>query len=72
MKKYSDFILENNTNEGILKNIFGKIGSFLKGSKKSILDKISKMKNAEKDFIEKSDELRYDIFSAQNIISNAY
>ena len=66
MKKYSDFILENSTNEGILKNIFGKIGSFLKGSKKSILDKISKMKNAEKDFIEKSDELSYDIFSAES------
>ena len=66
MKKYSDFILENNTNEGILKNIFGKIGSFLKGSKKSILDKISKMKNAEKEFIEKSDELSYDIFSAES------
>jgi hypothetical protein len=66
MKKYSDFILENNTNEGILKNIFGKIGSFLKGSKKSILDKISKMKSAEKEFIEKSDELSYDIFSAES------
>jgi hypothetical protein len=66
MKKYSDFILENSTNEGILKNIFGKIGSFLKGSKRSILDKISKMKNAEKDFIEKSDELSYNIFSAES------
>jgi hypothetical protein len=66
MKKYSDFILENNTNEGILKNIFGRIGSFLKGSKKSILDKISKMKSAEKEFIEKSDELSYDIFSAES------
>ena len=65
MKKYSDFILDNSLNEGFLKNIFGKIGSFLRGSKRSILDKISKMKDAEKEFINKSDELNYDIFSSE-------
>jgi hypothetical protein len=65
MKKYSDFISDNSLNEGFLKNIFGKIGSFIKGSKRSILDKISKMKDAEKDFINKSDELNYNIFSSE-------
>jgi uncharacterized phosphosugar-binding protein len=57
MKKYSDFILDNSLNEGFIKNLFGKIGSFLKGSKRSILDKISKMKDAEKEFIK--DRQRY-------------
>jgi len=66
MKKYSDFISDNSLNEGFLKNIFGKIGSFLKGSKRAILDKISKMKDAEKEFINKSDELNYNIFSAES------
>lgn len=66
MKKYSDFILDNSLNEGFLKNLFGKIGSFIKGSKRSILDKISKMKDAEKDFVDKSDELNYNIFSAES------
>ena len=65
MKKYSDFILDDSLNEGFLKNLFGKIGSFLKGSKRSILDKISKMKDSEKEFINKSDELNYDIFSSE-------
>jgi hypothetical protein len=66
MKKYSDFISDNSLNEGFLKNLFGKIGSFIKGSKRSILDKISKMKDAEKDFVDKSDELNYNIFSAES------
>lgn len=66
MKKYSDFILNEDLNEGFFSNLFGKIGSFIKGSKKSILDKISKMKNVEKDFIGKSDDLNYDIFSAES------
>ena len=65
MKKYSDFISDNSLNEGFLRNLFGKIGSFIKGSKRSILDKIAKMKDAEKEFVNKSDELNYDIFSAE-------
>ena len=46
MKKYSDFISDNSLNEGFLRNIFGKIGSFIKGSKRSILDRIRKIKDA--------------------------
>ena len=64
MKKYSEFI-SSNVNEGFIKNLFGGIKSFIKGDKNSITDKIEKMKEVEKDFINKSDELNYDIFSAE-------
>jgi hypothetical protein len=64
MKNYSEFI-SSNVNEGFIKDILGGIKSFIKGDKNSILDKIEKMKEVEKDFIDKSDELNYDIFSAE-------
>jgi hypothetical protein len=63
MKKYSEFI-SSNVNEGFIKDLLGGIKSFIKGDKNSIMDKIERMKEAEKDFINKSDELSYDIFYA--------
>lgn len=64
MKKYSEFITEN-VNEGFIKDLIGGIKSFIKGDKKSIMSNIEKMKEVEKDFINKSDELSYDIFYAE-------
>jgi hypothetical protein len=64
MKKYSEFISEN-VNEGFLKDLISGIKSFIKGDKNSILNNIEKMKEVEKDFINKSDELSYDIFYAE-------
>jgi|688.fasta_scaffold78875_3 hypothetical protein len=62
MKKYQEFISEGNVNEGFFKNLINKVGSFLSGSKSKIQEKINKMAEVEKDFIDKSDELNYDIF----------
>ena len=64
MKKYSEFISEN-VNEGFIKDLIGGIKSFIKGDKKTIMSNIEKMKEIEKDFINKSDELSYDIFYAE-------
>lgn len=64
MKKYSEFILEN-VNEGFLKDLISGIKSFVKGDKNSIENNVEKMKEVEKDFINKSDELSYDIFYAE-------
>ncbi len=66
MKKYSEFISESNLNEGFFKNLFSRIGSFLSGSKSKIQERIDKMVSIEKDFIEKSDELNYDIFYSES------
>lgn len=66
MKKYSEFILESNLNEGFFKNLFSRIGSFLSGSKSKIQERVDKMVSIEKDFIEKSDELNYDIFYSES------
>ena len=64
MKKYSEFIAEN-VNEGFIKNLIGGITSFIRGDKSSIVTNVEKMKEIEKDFINKSDELSYDIFYAE-------
>lgn len=66
MKKYSEFISESNLNEGFFKNLFSRIGSFISGSKSKIQERVDKMVSIEKDFIEKSDELNYDIFYSES------
>jgi hypothetical protein len=66
MKKYSQFISESNLQEGFFKNLVNKVGSFLSGSKSKIQEKINKMVQIEKDFIDKSDELNYDIFYSES------
>lgn len=66
MKSYSQFISENNLNEGFFKNLINKVGSFLSGSKSKIQEKINKMVQIEKDFLDKSDELNYDIFYSES------
>lgn len=65
MKKYSQFILDN-VNEGFIKDLLGGIKSFIKGDKNSILNNVAKMKEVEKDFIQKSDELSFIIFNAES------
>lgn len=66
MKRYSEFISESNLNEGFFKNLFSRIGSFISGSKSKIQERVDKMVSIEKDFIEKSDELNYDIFYSES------
>lgn len=66
MKKYSEFISKNNLNEGFVKNLVNRLGSFVKGSKSKIQEKINKMVEIEKDFIDKSDQLNYDIFYSES------
>jgi hypothetical protein len=61
MKKYSEFI-KGNLDEGFFSNIFGRIGSFIRGDKDKISEHIDRMVEVEKDFINKSDELNYNIF----------
>lgn len=61
MKKYSEFI-KDNLSEGFFSNIFGRIGSFIRGDKDKISEHINRMVEIEKDFINKSDELNYNIF----------
>lgn len=70
MKKYSEFISSSTVNEGFFKNLFGRIGSFLSGAKSKIQERIDKMVQIEKDFIDKSDDLNYDIFYSDSKKSN--
>lgn len=62
MKKYKDFIRENKIEEGFLSNIFKGIGSFIRGDKKKIEENVARMVEVGKDFIDKSDELNYNMF----------
>jgi len=62
MKKYKEFIRDSKLNEGFLSNVFKGIGSFIRGDKKKISENVSRMVEIGKDFIDKSDELNYNIF----------
>ena len=62
MKKYKEFIRDSKLNEGFLSNVFKGIGSFNRGDKKKISENVSRMVEIGKDFIDKSDELNYNIF----------
>jgi hypothetical protein len=61
MKKYSEFI-KSDLNEGFFSNIFKGIGSFMRGDKDKISEYVDRMVEIEKDFINKSDELNYNVF----------
>jgi hypothetical protein len=60
MKNYQQFT--KGLNEGFIKDVFKNVGSFIMGDKKKISDNVSRMIEIEKDFIDKSDELNYNLF----------
>jgi hypothetical protein len=68
MKKYSEFT-KGNLDEGFFSNFFGRIGSFIRGDKDKISEYVGRMIEVEKDFINKSDELNYNIFIGDYKIS---
>lgn len=63
MKTYKEFISQ--VNEGFIPDMFKKAGSFIRGDKKKISEKVQRMVQIEKEFINQSDELNYNIFSAE-------
>ena len=63
MKTYKEFISQ--VNEAFISDLFKKAGSFIRGDKKKITEKVQRMIQVEKDFINQSDELNYHIFSAE-------
>jgi len=64
MKTYKQFISKE-VNEAFIPNFFKKVGSFIRGDKKKISENVEKMISLEKDFIDKSDELNYNIFNSE-------
>ena len=63
MKTYKQFISPE-VNEAFIPTFFKKVGSFIRGDKKKISENVGKMISLEKDFIDKSDELIFNIFNS--------
>jgi len=64
MKTYKQFI-SSEVNEAFIPTFFKKVGSFIRGDKKKISENVEKMISLEKDFIDKSDELNYNLFNSE-------
>lgn len=64
MKKYNQFISKE-IDEASIPSFFKNVGSFIRGDKKAISEKVQKMVELEKDFIDKSDELNYNIYNSE-------
>ena len=66
MKNYKEFISNNNISEGAFGDAIRGIASYFRGDKRKITEYVQQILSVEKEFINKSDELSYDIFLADN------
>lgn len=64
MKTYNQFI-SSEVNEAFIPSFFKKVGSFIRGDKQKISGNVQQMIYLEKDFIDKSDELNYNVFNSE-------
>jgi len=66
MKKYKEFVRDKNLSESFIGDAFRGIRSFLMKDKQTISGYLDSIVSIEKDYIDKTDELNYDIFLADH------